>query len=123
MDCASDGVICAKAMGRHTKMSFSFTVLLLSGRTCRRIAMAMGLGMLRWRRFILRQGGDESTDGIGDACDGEGKGKPLFGELHVRVGRLSAWWSHLAFEPGRNCQSFSLGELAGGLKSAPRAER
>ena len=26
MDCASDGVICAKAMARHTKMSFSFTV-------------------------------------------------------------------------------------------------
>jgi hypothetical protein len=26
MDCASDGVICIKAMARHTKMSFSFTV-------------------------------------------------------------------------------------------------
>src|SRR5258705_13928882 len=26
MDCASDGVICTKAMARHTTMSFSFTV-------------------------------------------------------------------------------------------------
>src|SRR5262245_49148908 len=31
MDCASDGVICTKAMARHTKMSFSFTVCSYTG--------------------------------------------------------------------------------------------
>jgi len=39
-----------------------------------------------------RQGGGESADGIGDACDGEGKGKPLFGEFDLCVGRLFAWF-------------------------------
>jgi hypothetical protein len=66
-----------------------------------------------------RQGGGESADGIRDACDGEGKGKPLSGEFYPAVvgcllGSISGgiiWLSNL----GRDCRSFSLGELAGGL--------
>ena len=53
MDCASDGVICTKATARHTKMSFSFTVFLLSGPIITAVCSAL------FRRCTLTLGSDQ----------------------------------------------------------------